>query len=112
MAKDNRRISEELMQGVLIDDPTFLKEIVERMLQELLEGEMTRHLGAGPYGERTSTGTGGDRFSELTDPACRTEPSRGGGATLGGNGSNRRPGGRKALHQPAYRQFAPVLDPR
>jgi hypothetical protein len=42
MANDHRRISEELVQGVLIDDPTFLKEIVERVLQELLEAEDDR----------------------------------------------------------------------
>jgi transposase-like protein len=37
----------------LLDDPGFLKEIVERVLQELLEAEMTEHVGAAPY-ERTT----------------------------------------------------------
>jgi putative transposase len=57
MANDNRRISEEVAQGILLDDPTFLKEIVERVLQELLEAEMSEHIGAAPY-ERTGTRTG------------------------------------------------------
>jgi transposase-like protein len=39
---------------VLLDDPAFLREIVDRKivdrkLQELLEAEMTEHLGAAPY---------------------------------------------------------------
>ena len=57
MAKDHRRMSEEVAQGILLDDPTFLKEILERVLQELLEAEMTEHIGAAPY-ERTGTRTG------------------------------------------------------
>ncbi len=45
----------ELVQAVLLDDPGFLREIVERSLQALLEEEMTAHLGAERYersGER------------------------------------------------------------
>src|SRR5215212_6247422 len=57
MAKDHRRLAEEVAQGILLDNPTFLKEIVERVLQELLEAEMTEHIGATPY-ERTGTRTG------------------------------------------------------
>jgi transposase-like protein len=58
MAKDHRRISEEAAQAIfLLDEPTFLKEIVERVLQELLETEMTEHIGAAPY-ERTHKRTG------------------------------------------------------
>ena len=49
MAKDHRRIAEEVAQGIWLDDPTLLKEIVERVLQELLEAEMTEHIGAAPY---------------------------------------------------------------
>src|SRR4029450_11838076 len=37
--------------------PTLLKAIVERMLQELLEAEMTEHVGAVPH-ERTDTRKG------------------------------------------------------
>ena len=57
MAKDHRRADTELVQGVLLDDPGFLKEIVERVVQELLEAEMTEHIGAAPY-ERNATRTG------------------------------------------------------
>ena len=53
MAKDHRRLTEEVAQGVLLDDPAFLREIVQRVLQELLEAEMTEHVGAAPY-ERTT----------------------------------------------------------
>ena len=49
MAKDHRRMAEEVVQGVLLDDPGFLREIVERVIQELLEAEMSSHLGAAPY---------------------------------------------------------------
>src|SRR5215213_7916601 len=57
MAKDHRRLAEEVAQGILLDDPTFLKEIVERVLQELLEAEMTEHIGAALVGgSATRTG--------------------------------------------------------
>src|SRR5215211_6347695 len=57
MAHRNRKVHEEMVQGVLLDDPGFLREIVERVLQELLETEMTEHIGAAPY-ERTERRTG------------------------------------------------------
>ena len=57
MAQDHRRPVEEVVQGVLLDDPGFLKEIVERVLQQLLEAEMTEHIGAAPY-ERVEGRTG------------------------------------------------------
>ena len=49
MTKDHRRVDTELVQGVLLDDPTFLKEIVERVVRQLLEVEMSEHIGAAPY---------------------------------------------------------------
>jgi putative transposase len=49
MAEDHRRPLEEMAQGLLLDDPGFLREVVERVLQELLEAEMTEHIGAAPY---------------------------------------------------------------
>jgi putative transposase len=49
MAEDHRKLAEEVAQGILLDDPSFLKEIVRRVLQELLEAEMTEHMGAAPY---------------------------------------------------------------
>ena len=36
MAEDHRRSAEELLQGVLLDEPEFLRQIVERVLQEML----------------------------------------------------------------------------
>ncbi len=45
MGEDHRRLAGEVVHGVLLDDPTFLREIVERVLQELLEAEMTEHIG-------------------------------------------------------------------
>jgi transposase-like protein len=57
MAEDHRRSAEELLQGVLLDEPEFLRQIVERVLQEMLEAQMTEHVGAAPY-ERTHKRTG------------------------------------------------------
>ena len=57
MAEDHRRPAEEVLQGILLDDPGFLKEIVERVLQEMLEAEMTEHIGAAPY-ERSGSRKG------------------------------------------------------
>jgi len=49
MAKDHRRVDAQLVQEVLLDDPGFLREVLERALQQILEAEMTEHLGAAPY---------------------------------------------------------------
>ena len=57
MATDHRRAEAELVQGPLLDDPAFLKEIVQRVLQEVLEAEMTEHIGAAPH-ERTDARKG------------------------------------------------------
>ena len=57
MAEDHRRSLEELTQGSFLDDPGFLREIVERVLQQMLEAQMTNHVGAAPY-ERTEKRTG------------------------------------------------------
>ncbi len=57
MAKDHRKVSAQIAQGILLEDPDFLREIVERVLQEMLEAEMTEHVGAAPY-ERSATRTG------------------------------------------------------
>jgi putative transposase len=56
MATDHRRAEAELVQGPMLDDPSFLKEIVQRVVQELLEAEMTEYIGAAPY-ERNATRT-------------------------------------------------------
>jgi transposase-like protein len=57
MANDHRRVNAELAQEVLLDDPGFLRGIVQRVVQQLLEAEMTHHVGAAPY-ERTERRTG------------------------------------------------------
>jgi transposase-like protein len=46
-----------MAQEALLDDPSFLKEILQRVIQELLETEMTQHIGAAPY-ERAEKRTG------------------------------------------------------
>ena len=48
MTKDHRRVDAELVQEVLIDDSGFLREICERVVQQILEAEMTEHIGAAP----------------------------------------------------------------
>jgi transposase-like protein len=57
MATDHRRVDAQLVQEVLLDDPSFLREILERAVQQILEAEMTEHLGAAPY-ERAEGRTG------------------------------------------------------
>ncbi len=44
-------------QSILTDNPDFLRLIVERVIQEILETEMTAHLHAVPY-ERNVTRSG------------------------------------------------------
>ncbi|HYQ82892.1 MAG TPA: IS256 family transposase [Rubrobacter sp.] len=57
MAKEHRRVQAQTTQEVLLDDPSFLREIVERVVQQILEAEMSEHIGAAPY-ERTEKRTG------------------------------------------------------
>jgi putative transposase len=57
MTIDHRKVSAEIAQGILLDDPGFLREVVERVLHEVLEAEMTEHVGAAPY-ERSGARTG------------------------------------------------------
>jgi transposase-like protein len=57
MAKDYRRFDVELAQEVLPDDSGFLCQIVERVGQQMLDTEMTEHVGAVLY-DRSVTRTG------------------------------------------------------
>ena len=57
MTTDHRRVDAQIAQEVLLDDPSFLREIVERVVQQILEAEMSEHIGAAPY-ERTEKRTG------------------------------------------------------
>ena len=55
MAKSDGRLPATLLQEVLLDDPGFLHDLVERAVQTILEEEMSAHLGAERYersGER------------------------------------------------------------
>jgi putative transposase len=53
MATSNGTGTNAVAQAALTDDPDFLREIVERTVQAILETEMTAHLGADRY-ERTA----------------------------------------------------------
>jgi putative transposase len=57
MAEGNGSDRAGLVQAVLLDDPSFLRGIVEGALQAILEEEMTARLGAGRY-ERGAGRTG------------------------------------------------------
>jgi transposase-like protein len=59
MATSNGTGIKAVAQAALTDDPDFLREIVERTVQAILETEMTAHLGAERY-ER-SAGRKGQR---------------------------------------------------
>ena len=43
MADHHRRADKELVQQILLDDPRFLRRIVQKALQQLLEAEITEH---------------------------------------------------------------------
>jgi len=57
MATGNGTDRVGLAQAILLDDPGFLRGIVEQTLQAILEEEITAHLGAGRY-ERGEGRTG------------------------------------------------------
>lgn len=57
MTKENSRLGDDLAQGAFLDDPEFLRGIVKNVIQEILETEMTNHIGAVPY-ERSETRRG------------------------------------------------------
>lgn len=57
MATTHGTNGEDRSQAALLDDSDFLRTLVERTLQGLLETEMTAHIGAEPY-ERTETRSG------------------------------------------------------
>ncbi len=57
MAKSHGTGAKAVAHAALTDDPDFLRQIVERTLQEILEAELTAHLGAARY-ERGAGRTG------------------------------------------------------
>ena len=42
-------VQHQLEQEALLDDPNFLKEILQKALQRILEAQMTAHIGAAPH---------------------------------------------------------------
>src|SRR3954454_19474657 len=70
MANHNRRVEKEQVQEVLLDDPNFLKELVQRVLQQVLETQMNEHIGAAPY-QRTE-----DRKGQRNGYKPRTRKTR------------------------------------
>jgi putative transposase len=75
MAERNGSERTGLAQAILVDDPDFLRGIVERALQTFLEAEMTAHLGASKY-ERGDGRTGyrnGHKPRTLTTRVGRLE---------------------------------------
>jgi transposase-like protein len=57
MATTNGTHVDAAVQAVLTDAPDFLRDLVTHLVQEMLETEMTAHLGAASY-ERAATRTG------------------------------------------------------
>jgi transposase-like protein len=57
MALHHGTSGDAAVQAALVDDPDFLRDLVTHVVQEILEAEMTAHLGAAPY-ERTETRIG------------------------------------------------------
>jgi transposase-like protein len=57
MATTNGTHVDAAVQAALVDDPEFLRDLVTHLVQEMLETEMTAHLGAASY-ERAATRTG------------------------------------------------------
>jgi transposase-like protein len=49
MAEHDGTVIERAVQAALVDDPGFLRGLVQGALQAILEAEMTAHLGAEPY---------------------------------------------------------------
>ncbi len=50
MAEEHRRLDEELVQGVLLDDPDFLREILKRVAPRAVGGtDNLTHKGGSPY---------------------------------------------------------------
>lgn len=49
MARNNGKGKKGLVQAVLTDDPDFLRQLTETVIQQILETEMTEFVGAEPY---------------------------------------------------------------
>jgi len=69
-------VDAQTAQGILPDDPAYLREIVEWVVQQILEAEMLEHIGAASY-ERSAT-----RTSHRNDHKPRTLRTRVGSLNL------------------------------
>ena len=49
MARNNGKGKKDLVQAVLMDNPDFFRQIIEDHMQDILEMQMTQHIGAEPY---------------------------------------------------------------
>ncbi len=65
--RNDNRFEDTVAEGILLDDPEFLRGIVERTLQQLLETEMTAHIGVERYqrGEERRGHRNGYKLREL-----------------------------------------------
>ncbi len=81
MTTDHRRVDVQMAQVVLLDDPGFLHEIVERVVQQILETEMTEHTGAARYEKVAGPSPTASRAcvsQRLWRSRCRRSGPRGG----------------------------------
>ncbi len=56
MIQEDHMVDTRLARGILLDDPSIPKEIVDRVTQKMLELPMSEHIGATLY-ERSATRT-------------------------------------------------------
>jgi Transposase, Mutator family len=75
MTKDHRRVDAGTAQEILLDDPGFLREIAERLVQQILEAEMNV--------EGVST----RKVMEITEELCGTSFSKSLISSLASTGS-------------------------
>ena len=53
MTRTQDKTTKSDIQAKLLDDPDFLLDIVEGVLQQLLDNEVTAHIGADPHDNPT-----------------------------------------------------------
>ncbi len=70
MAQGQDNKEQDHIQGALLDDRDYLRGIVERVLQQVLESEAAKQLGAQPY-QRTSGRVGHRNGHYSRKDACR-----------------------------------------
>ena len=78
MAKRHHLLDAELVQRALLDDPEFLRRIVEGVLQHLLEAEITGHLEA--HYQRSESGKGTTTVTSRGNSRAESRHPRAAGA--------------------------------